>query len=210
MLTDDTARDQTADYDVIIATLNADEDFNAFVDDVKRNDLDAVEIEEPVEPTPAPERRTHPEYAAIKSRDTILGTIDPATAPAFLAAVEVMYNRPNVLAVDPTTGDVTYTGPANELLYGGRILGPDEALELGVVIADHLGNAPLCVIEVEPVAGGYFRAVRVYPWGGRIECAGLHVDEQSARKYGAWMIQMERLTVAKAKVGEAGEMRGVA
>jgi hypothetical protein len=114
-----------------------------------------------------------------------------------------------VLAVDPTTGDVTYTGPANELLYGGRILGPDEALELGVVIADHLGNQPLCVIEVEPVTGGYFRAVRVYPWGGRVECAVLHVDENSARKYGAWMIQTERLTVAKVAV-EVGETRGAA
>jgi hypothetical protein len=210
MLTDDTARDQTADYDVIIATLNADEDFNAFVDDVKRNDLDAVEIEEPVEPTPAPERRTHPEYAAIKTRDTILGTIDPATAPAFLAAVELKYNRPNVLAVDPTTGNVTYAGPANELLYGGRILGPDEALELGVVIADHLGNAPLCVIEVEPMKGGYYRAVRVYPWGGRIDCAGLHTSPEAAAKYGAWMIQTERLTVAKVAAVEAGETRGAA
>jgi hypothetical protein len=176
------------------------------------NDGIRCESEEiqPVEPTPAPERRTHPEYAAIKSRDTVLGTIPRETAPAFLAAVELKYNRPNVLAVDPTTGDVTYTGPANELLYGGRILGPDEALELGVVIADHLGNAPLCVIEVEPVKGGYFRAVRCYPWGGRIDCAGLHLSPEAAQKYGAWMIQTERLTVAKAKVGAAGEMRGVA
>jgi hypothetical protein len=170
----------------------------------------ASEEIEPVEPTPAPERRTHPEYAAIKSRDTVLGTIDPATAPAFLALVESRYNRPNVLAVDPDTGDVTYSGPANELLYGGRIIGPDEALELGVVIADFLGNAPLCVIEVEPVKGGYYRAVRCYPWGGRVECAVLHVDENSARKYGAWMIQTERLTVAKVATVEAGEMRGVA
>jgi hypothetical protein len=176
------------------------------------NDGIRCESEEiqPVEPTPAPERRTHPEYAAIKTRDTILGTIDPATAPAFLALVESRYNRPNVLAVDPTTGDVTYTGPANELLYGGRILGPDEALELGVVIADHLGNAPLATIEVEPVKGGYYRAVRVYPWGGRIECAGLHTSPEAAAKYGAWMNQTERLTVAKAKVDEAGEMRRTA
>jgi hypothetical protein len=210
MLTDDTARDQTADYDVIIATLNADEDFNAFVDDVKRNDLDAAEVGEPVEPAPAPERRTHPEYAAIKSRDTILGTIDPATAPAFLALVESRYNRPDVLTVDPISGEVTYAGPANELLYGGRILGPDEALELGVVIADHLGNQPLCVIEVEPVSGGYFRAVRVYPWGARIECAGLHLSPDAAAKYGAWMIQTERLTVAKVATVEAGETRGAA
>jgi hypothetical protein len=170
----------------------------------------ASEEIEPVEPTPAPERRTHPEYAAIKTRDTILGTIPVETATAFLAAVELKYNRPNVLAVDPTTGDVTYTGPANELLYGGRIIGPDEALELGTVIADHLGNAPLATIEVEPVDEIYYRAVRVYPWGGRIECAGLHPSPEAAAKWGGWMNQTERLTIAKVAVGEAGEMRRTA
>jgi hypothetical protein len=202
--------DNVSDLDVRIAAAHESPEFAAFVDDVKRNELDAVEVGEPVEPTPAPERRTHPEYAAIKSRDTILGTIDPATAPAFLALVESRYNRPNVLAVDPTTGDVTYTGPANELLYGGRILGPDEALELGVVIADHLGNATPVRHRGRTREGRLLRAVRVYPWGGRIECAGLHVDREAARKYGAWMIQTERLTVAKTYGTEAGETRGAA
>lgn len=145
------------------------------------------------------ERRTAPEYKSIKERSTVLGVIDPATADALLAAVELRYNRPGILAVDAVTGDVTYTGPSDAMLYGAAILGPDDARDLGAIIAAHNDStaakpAPVQQNEVRvTVCGKKFKpAARLA--GGKWVTAACH-----AREADAWMAAGELLATLIAK-----------
>lgn len=177
---------QSDDSEVATATLTERQLAEMTADFADGIRCESEEIEEPVPPTPAPERRTRPEYKSAPA-GTVFGVIRPATAPAFLALVEDVTGRPgaDVVSVDPATGDVSCV----------MDIGPEDANDIGNLIADHLASPLPGSVEVEP-AGEFFQPYINYTSGTRYKMSALTVSRENAVKYATEFLRAERSTVA--------------